>query len=134
MKQRLSYGAIFLALLGIEVLIALFIHGGFIRSYMGDVIVVWVVYCFVQLLLGGKNDHVKVAAGVLIFAYLVEVLQGIHIVDLLGLGGIRFFRVLIGTSFSWIDMICYTAGAALNIMGILLVRRAKKGRAQDRAR
>lgn len=121
--MRLRYGGIFLLLLTIEVLIALFIHGGFIRSNLGDVIVVWVVYCFVQLILGGRNDHVKVAAGVLIFAYLVEFLQGINIVDLLGLGDIRFFRVLIGTEFTWLDMICYTAGALLNILGILIAKK-----------
>ena len=121
--MRLRYGGIFLLLLTIEVLIALFIHGGFIRSNLGDVIVVWVVYCFVQLILGGRNDHIKVAAGVLIFAYLVEFLQGINIVDLLGLGDIRFFRVLIGTEFTWLDMICYTAGALLNILGILIAKK-----------
>ncbi|HBB19290.1 MAG TPA: DUF2809 domain-containing protein [Ruminococcus sp.] len=129
--MRLRYAGIFLLLLAVEVMIALFLHGGFIRNYMGDVIVVWAVYCFVQIILGGKKDHYLVAAGVLVFAYLVEFLQGIHIVDLLGLGHIRFFRVLIGTSFSWIDMICYTAGALLIFLGIFL---AKKCRVQDRTR
>lgn len=124
--MRLRYGAIFLLLLTVEVLIALFVHGGFVRNNLGDVIVVWAVYSFVQMILGGKNDHIKVAIGVLIFSYIVECLQYIHIVDLIGLGGIRFFRILIGTGFSWLDMVCYTAGALMNILGILLVKIIKR--------
>ena len=41
---------------------------------MGDIIVVWVVYCFVQLILGGKNSY-AVAFGTMIFAFGVEFLQ-----------------------------------------------------------
>ena len=123
MKRRIVYLILFILLFALETFIALTLHGGFIRSYMGDVIVVWVVYCFVQAILGGKNNHYIVALSVMFFAFLVEFLQGINIVDLLGLGDIRFFRVLIGTEFTWLDMICYTAGALLNILGILIAKK-----------
>ena len=43
-KKRAFYAAAFLILLAIEVLIALFVHDRFVRPYLGDVIVVIVVY------------------------------------------------------------------------------------------
>lgn len=86
-------------------MIALFCHGGFVRYYLGDVIVVWAVYCFVQIFLRGRFSSYGVALGVMIFAFIIEFLQGVNIVDLIGLGDIPFFRVLIGTSFS--PSICF---------------------------
>ncbi|MDE5558759.1 MAG: DUF2809 domain-containing protein [Ruminococcus sp.] len=125
MKKRIPYITGFFLLLIVEVLIALFIHGGFIRNYMGDVIVVWVVYCFVKMFLINANNYLT-AIGVMIFAFLVEFLQYIHIVDILGLGDITFFRVLIGTSFSVIDLVCYSVGTAVTLTVIFLHAKYKK--------
>lgn len=124
MKKRLSYITGFLLLLIAEILIALFVHGGFVRYYLGDVIVVWVVYCFVKIFFPKINGYIT-AAGVMIFAFIVEFLQYIHIVDILGLGDIKFFRVLIGTSFSTIDLLCYVVGTAVTM---LLVYKTEKVR------
>ena len=118
MKHRIVYLILFILLFALETLIALTLHGGFIRSYMGDVIVVWVVYCFVQAILGGKNNHYIVALSVMFFAFLVEFLQGIHIVDILGLSDNAFLRTVIGTSFSWADLVCYAVGTAVEVLGI----------------
>lgn len=117
MKKRYITG--FLLLLAVEILIALFVHDNFIRPYIGDVIVVWVVYCFVKIFLPKINSYLT-AAGVMIFAFIVEFLQYIHIVDILGLGDIKFFRVLIGTSFSTVDLLCYAVGTAVTIMLIFI--------------
>lgn len=122
MKKRIPYILGFLLLTLTEVLIALFIHGGFVRNYLGDVIVVWVVYCFVQAIAGGRFNAYLAAVGVMIFAFLVEFLQKINIVDILGLGDIQFFRTLIGTSFSPIDLICYAAGSAI-ICAVIFIKR-----------
>lgn len=125
MKRRLPYIIICLILLGVEVLIALFVDDKIIRPFGGDVIVIWVIYCFVQALLGGRNNHYIVAGGVLIFAFIVEFLQYIRIIDILGLRDIEFFRVLIGTSFSWPDLLCYTIGAAACWLGTWLCGRIR---------
>ncbi len=120
MKRRIPYIILFVIIVVIEVCIALFVHGGFVRNYLGDVIVVWAVYCFAQIFLGGRFGSYKVAAGVMIFTFAVELLQAVNIVELLGLGNIRFFRVLIGTSFSTIDLVCYASGTAVTAAGILI--------------
>jgi len=125
MKIRLPYIIICLILLGVEVLIALFVDDKIIRPFGGDVIVIWVIYCFVQAILGGRNNHYIVAGGVLIFAFIVEFLQYIRIIDILGLRDIEFFRVLIGTSFSWPDLLCYTIGAAACWLGTWLCGRIR---------
>ncbi len=125
MKKRIPYIIGFLLLTLAEVLIALFIHGGFIRNYLGDVIVIWVVYCFLQAVLGGRFSSYAVAVGVMIFAFTVELLQKINIVDILGLGGIPFFRTLIGTTFSPVDLICYSAGSAIICAAIFIKKNIK---------
>lgn len=125
MKKRLPYITGFLLLLIAEILIALFVHGGFVRYYLGDIIVVWVVYCFVKIFFPKINGYIT-AAGVMIFAFIVEFLQYIHIVDILGLGDIKFFRVLIGTSFSTIDLLCYVVGTAVTMLLVYTTEKVRR--------
>ena len=123
MKQRIIYFLIFILLFALETVIALTLHGGFIRAYIGDVIVVWVVYCFVQSVLGGKNNHYAVALSVMLFAFAVEFLQAINVVELLGVQDNAFLRTVIGTSFSWGDLVCYMAGTVPMLLGIWVGKR-----------
>ncbi|MDE5834294.1 MAG: DUF2809 domain-containing protein [Ruminococcus sp.] len=124
MKKRLPYIIGFAVLLIVEILIALFISGGFVRYYLGDVIVVWVIYLFVKALFPKINSYLT-AFGVMLFAFLVEFLQYIHIVDILGLGNIKFFRVLIGTSFSEIDLLCYACGTIITLLVISVYKKIR---------
>ncbi len=97
-----------LFLLLIEVLIALYAHDRIIRPYIGDLIVVILIYCFVKSFL---NTPVwPTAIGVLIFSYTIEVLQYFDLVHLLGLQDSEIARIVIGTSFAWADLLAYTVG------------------------
>lgn len=126
MKKRLPYIIGFTVLFAVEVLIALFVNDSFIRPYLGDVIVIWVVYCFVQIFLAGRFSFCIVSAGVFIFAVIVELLQAVNIVEILHLQGNPFFRTLIGTHFDFRDILCYAAGTAVIMLGILLKRFHKR--------
>ena len=126
MKKRLPYIIGFTVLFAVEVLIALFVDDSFIRPYLGDVIVIWVVYCFVQIFLAGRLSSCIVSAGVFIFAVIVELLQAVNIVEILHLQGNPFFRPLIGTHFDFRDILCYAAGTAVIMTGILLKRFHKR--------
>ena len=126
MKKRLPYISIFVLLFGVETLIALFVHDDFVRPYIGDVIVMWVVYCFAQIFLGQRFDSYKVAVGSLIFAFGVELLQKIKIVDVLGIEN-KVLRTIIGTSFAYGDLLCYAVGTAVIFAGIFIYRRRKAG-------
>jgi hypothetical protein len=103
-----KYFLLTIILLGVEVFIALFINDRIIRPHIGDLLVVILIYCFVKSFL---NISVWTAAiSVLIFSYLVEILQYFEVVKLLGLAHSHSARVIIGTTFNWIDIWAYTAG------------------------
>lgn len=95
----------------IEVLIAKFVNDAFIRPYGGDILVVILIYYFVKSFLQVKPFYL--ALGVLLFAYMVEVGQYFKMVEVLGLQDYKLMRIVLGTSFSWIDILCYTIGAII---------------------
>ncbi|MEJ7626233.1 MAG: DUF2809 domain-containing protein [Ferruginibacter sp.] len=103
-----SYFLIAVLLFVVEVLIALFAHDRIIRPYVGDFLVVILIYCFVRSFF---NVTVWISAtGVLLFAYFIEILQYFNIVEKLGLQNYSLAKTIIGTSFEWIDIIAYTLG------------------------
>lgn len=108
LKFNIKYFALTVLLFATEVLIALYMHDAFIRPYGGDVLVGILIYCFVKSFL--NTPITSTALTVLVFCYIVEILQYFHYVDLLGLQHSKLARIVMGTGFSWIDMLCYTAG------------------------
>ena len=113
------YFALTIALFLIEILIALFVHDQFIRPYIGDFLVVILIYCFVKSFL--NTPIAPTALGVLLFAYSVEILQYFRIVEVLGLQHSRAARIIIGSAFEWQDMLAYTLG----IMSVILLEKTK---------
>ncbi|GHV60159.1 membrane protein [Bacteroidia bacterium] len=110
-KKRLLYLLLTVFLFGIETLIALFIHDHFIRPYMGDVLVVILVYCFVRIFVPAGCRYLPLY--VFVFACLIEYLQYLNIVERLGLSGNAVARTVLGTSFDWQDILCYGVGCLL---------------------
>lgn len=95
----------------IEVLIALFVHDTIIRPYIGDLLVVILIYCFLKSFL---NISVLTAAvSVLSFSFVVEMMQYFKIVEVLGLQNNKVAKIIIGTSFAWIDLLVYVLGIAI---------------------
>ena len=109
--KRVCYAIATLILLAIEVLIALFVHDSFARPYVGDMLVVVVIYTFVRIFVPEKCRLLPL--WIFLFAVLVEVLQFFEIVRLLGLSNNRFMSVLIGGTFDWKDIACYVVGCGL---------------------
>ncbi|WP_295675987.1 DUF2809 domain-containing protein [uncultured Mucilaginibacter sp.] len=97
-----------------EIIIALYLHDGLIRPYIGDFLVVILLYCFVKSFF--NLPVLLTAGGVLLFAYSVEVSQYFHLVKVLGLQHSRLAKILLGTSFSLMDMVVYTLGIVLIIV------------------
>ena len=92
----------------IEVLIALFVRDRFIRPYVGDFLVVILIYCSLRAFLNASP--VKIAMGVLLFSYAVEILQYFQIVNRLGLADNLIAKTVIGYGFEWWDLVAYTLG------------------------
>jgi hypothetical protein len=103
-----------------EVFIALFVRDGFIRPYVGDYLVVMLIYCAVKTFV--KAAPLKTAAGVLIFSYVIEVLQYLDIVERLGLSGNAIAKTVIGYGFEWWDILAYTLG----VITILIMEQQTK--------
>ena len=109
---RIGYAAAAFIILIAEVLIALYVRDAFIRPYGGDILVTLLICCVLRVV-WPQRYRLPIAGGVLVFAILVEVGQYFGLVYLLGLGHVEFFRIIIGTGFSWWDMLCYAVGCGI---------------------
>ena len=110
-KARLAYLAAFCLIFAVEVCIALFVRERFIRPYGGDVLVTVLICCFLRIFL--PHGVKLLPLYVFLFALAVEIGQYFDFVALMGLGNSRFFRILLGSTFSPADIVCYGVGCAL---------------------
>ncbi|MDH2207033.1 MULTISPECIES: ribosomal maturation YjgA family protein [Empedobacter] len=95
----------------IEVIIALYIKDKIIRPFVGDILVVIFIYYFIKAFINTKA--INIAIFTLFFSFIVEILQYFNFVEMIGLGHNKAARIIIGTSFSWIDLLCYFVGFIL---------------------
>lgn len=119
MTLRPSYALATIAVLGIEIAIAWFVHDDLVRPYLGDSLAVVAVYVALRAV-----TPLRVASAVTIafaFACAIEVGQFFHLVDLLGLGTNRVARIVLGTTFGLSDFAAYAGGAAC----VLTIERAR---------
>ena len=107
-KFNSRYFALALLILVVEILIAIYVHDSFIRPYIGDLLVVIFIYCFLKSFVSLSTS--KAALYVLLFSYFVEALQYFRIVQILGFQRNNLARIIIGTSFDWKDILMYTIG------------------------
>lgn len=109
----LTYFLISIIIFVIEILIAtVFSNIFFVRAYLGDVIVVMLLFTLVKSFLIIKNNHILIL-GIFLFSCLVEWAQYFHIAEKMGLPPGSIMYVIVGNSFSWIDIVCYAAGCLL---------------------
>ncbi|EEG51679.1 hypothetical protein CLOSTASPAR_06266 [[Clostridium] asparagiforme DSM 15981] len=107
-QLRLRYALAFLTLFALEAFIALRVRDRFVRPYLGDVMVVWVVYCFVRAV--RPRGWKRLPLYVFWFAALVEWLQFLNLSDLPVFAGNPIARVVLGSVFDWADILCYGTG------------------------
>jgi len=111
----------FFALFAIEVYIALRVRDKFFRPYFGDVLVTMLIGCLIRIIEPEKIKGLSIY--VFIFVLLVELTQLIDIVGILSLESNRFLSVLVGRTFSFVDIICYFVGCImLFLLDSLLLR------------
>lgn len=119
---RKRYFFLALVLFFVEVLIALFVKDAIVRPYVGDFLVVILIYCFLRSFL-----RISVAAAALVtllFAYLVEFLQYLNFIYVLNLQHLKLAHLILGNRFEWIDMLAYTLGVA----AVLLIEKRYTGK------
>ncbi len=112
LQFSLKYFLISIFIFLIEVLIATKLKDiFFVRAYLGDVIVVILLYTMVKSFFRVNNQ--KLIGGILIFSCMVEFAQYFNIAEKLGFREGSLMYIVIGNSFSWIDILCYAAGCLL---------------------
>ena len=120
--MRIFNGGYFAAaavLFVVEILIALFFKGGFVRLYVGDYLVVILIYCAVKTFANVSGP--KAAAGVLVFSFAVEISQYFQLIHRLGLESSTLAQLILGSLFEWKDLLAYTGGVGT----ILIVEGAR---------
>jgi len=110
-KQQIIYTVLFFGILLTETIIALFANDNFVRPYVGDVLVTVLICCFFRVFISKSVKALPLY--VLLFAVAVEIGQYFDIVKLIGLENNKFFSILLGRSFSAIDILCYALGCLL---------------------
>lgn len=120
MKKRLIFGLAAFAVLGIEVLIAVFVHDSFVRPYFGDVLSVVFVYLGLRVLFPEKPQFVSlIAFGI---AVAVELVQLTSLSEIFGEGSV--FSVIVGGTFDFADILCYFCGGVVCfLLDIILLKK-----------
>ena len=83
-----------------------------LRAYFGDVLVVILIYTFMLTFLDIKNKML-LNIGVFLFACVIEFAQYFHFAEWFGLKDNKIAMIVLGNSFSWIDILCYALGCLL---------------------
>ena len=124
-KKRIIYAVAFLILLIIEILIGVSVQDSFVRPYLGDVLVVILLYCLIRIIIPKRCRLLPLY--LFMFAAGVEFFQGLNIADRLGIQS-RILRTIIGTVCDIQDIYCYAAGCILigvYEMGLYLCKKRK---------
>lgn len=110
MKKHLT---VFTLLLVTEIAIALFHFHKFIRGFLGDVLVIPLVYFFLKIF--SKSASIKLALATFVFAITIEILQLFSISEKLNIDS-KIIKIILGSTFDWWDILAYAIG-----FGILLL-------------
>ena len=109
MRSRLFFGSLSVLLLCIEIMIGMYATG-WIRNYLGDVLVVILLYTLIRTVIPKTlQNWYLLPTVILIFAFGVEFLQLWGFCDRFGITN-RLLRIIIGTGFSVGDLLCYIIG------------------------
>lgn len=102
-----NYFIAFSILFSVELAIAYFHFTPFIRGFLGDVLVILLIYSFLKIFI--RNNILKTAVFVLAFAYFVELLQYIKLAEKFNIQS-EILLTLIGSVFDFYDLVAYSLG------------------------
>lgn len=112
-KRRAGWVVTGVIILAIEIYIAIFIKGGFIRHYIGDVLATAMLYAFGRAIF--RVAPINLAICVFVISLFIEALQYLKFLEILGVKS-STLRIIFGGTFDWTDIICYLAGCILAYM------------------
>ena len=114
-------------MLAAEILIALFVRDSFVRPYGGDILVTVLLCCFLRAFFLFWIPYLPL--GVFLFAAAVEFAQALGIAALIPHSWTAV-RIIVGSSFSVWDLVCYAVGCVLFWGAERLILRSKTEKIQ----
>ncbi|MDP2688303.1 MAG: DUF2809 domain-containing protein [Aequorivita sp.] len=108
-----NYFIAFSTLFLVEFAIAYFHFNPFIRGFLGDVLVILLLYSFLKIFI--RNNILKTAVFVLGFAYFVELLQFFKLAEKFNIQS-EILLTLIGSVFDFYDLVAYSIGFLLILL------------------
>jgi len=121
MRLDRHYAAAAAALLAVEILIALAVHDGFVRPFLGDTLAVILVYLLLRA--ATRLAVATAAAAAVAVGFLVELGQYVGLLHRLGLAANPVARIVLGTGFDPKDFLAYLAGG----LAVLAAERLRDG-------
>ena len=111
-KMAMCYGVAALLLFFIEFVIGMWLNDWhFVRAYLGDVLVIPLIYCIIRIF----TNKLPRTMPLIVFGIgvVTEITQYFKLYAILGFEKHSLPAILLGTGFSWWDMVCYAAGTVL---------------------
>ncbi len=119
MNINIKYFIAFIVLFIIEVVIALFINDKIIRPYIGDILIIVLMYTFIKSFI--KKEIRFLPIYLFVFAAFIEIIQYINILGLIGLENNKVLKIIIGSTFDIKDILCYLIGSIILLIWKLLI-------------
>ena len=111
-RYAIGYGIAALVLFLTEVVIGTWLNDWqFVRAYLGDVLVIPLIYCLIRIF----TNKLPRTMPLIVFGIgvIAEISQYCKLYAILGFEKHSLPAIILGTGFSWWDMVCYAAGAVL---------------------
>lgn len=114
-KLRLHFGYLFLAMLLflLEIAIAKYTTG-WIRNYIGDILVVILIYSAIMSITHFNKKTVVLFT--LVFAFVIEFSQYFKLAEHLGFEQGSVAYIILGNTFSVADLVCYIVGCLVILL------------------
>ena len=92
-------------------IVVLFNNNQLVRGFIGDIIVIWIIYFFAKAFY--DFNAIKLAIFTLVVAFTTELLQYLDFITYIGIEHNTIARLILGAVFDPYDLIAYTIGAVL---------------------
>lgn len=113
MKLNFKYFTLTAIIFLVEVYLALYVRDQIFRPFVGDLLVVVLIYCSLRFFWDEQSK--KLILAVCLFAFTIEFIQYFDPIGHFGLAHHKTLSIVVGRTFSWLDLLAYSVGSLANL-------------------